>query len=135
LVRNAFARKGCREIRLLVFFSKFEDCGMTEKERFEIILEDINRKMDLLVEGHQNLDQKIDRVAGELRSEMSQMRGELQAEMIGIRDGLRGEMKQMGDGLRGEMKQMGDGLGRKIDIVMEKVLDHERRITALEKQA
>ncbi|MBE0478048.1 hypothetical protein IBX65_02875 [Candidatus Aerophobetes bacterium] len=58
---------------------------MSEKERFEIILEDINQKMDLIVEGHQNLDQKIDRLAKELREEMAKMRDSLRKEMTETR--------------------------------------------------
>lgn len=33
-----------------------------EERRFGVILEDIDFKLNLVVEGHQNLDQKIDRV-------------------------------------------------------------------------
>jgi len=38
---------------------------MAEKERFEVLLEEINTKMDLLIEGHQTLDEKIDRITRE----------------------------------------------------------------------
>ena len=95
---------------------------MSDEKRFEILLEDISRKMDLLVEGHQSLNQKIDRIATELREEMFQMRGELRAEIIGVRDGLRKEMGEM----RGE-------LGQKIDKISDRLLNYEKRITALEK--
>jgi len=73
---------------------------MAEKERFEVFLEQINTKMDLLIEGHQTLDQTIDRITRELREEMAQMRGELSNE---------------------------------IDKISEKLLDHERRVTNLER--
>ncbi|RLE14808.1 hypothetical protein DRJ04_01660 [Candidatus Aerophobetes bacterium] len=117
---------------------------MSDEKRFEILLEDISRKMDLLVEGHQSLNQKIDRIATELREEMFQMRGELRAEIIGVRDGLRKEMGEMRDELREEMRQMEDGLrkemgemrgelGQKIDKISDRLLNYEKRITALEK--
>ena len=50
---------------------------MADKERFEVLLEEINTKMDLLIEGHQTLDEKIDRITRELRDGMAQMRKEL----------------------------------------------------------
>ncbi|HHF98780.1 MAG TPA: hypothetical protein ENL39_04770 [Candidatus Aerophobetes bacterium] len=116
---------------------------MGEKERFEIILEDLNRKMDLLIEGHRTLDQKIDRIADGLRQEMHQMRGELQAEIIGVRDGLKEEVHKTREELTEEIKKREEGLkkeisktrrelGEKIDKISEKLLDHERRIKALE---
>jgi len=95
---------------------------MAEKERFEVLLEEINTKMDLLIEGHQTLDEKIDRITREWRDGMAQMRGELQVEIVAVRDGLREEIAQM----RKE-------LSNKIDKISEKLLDHERRVTNLER--
>jgi len=124
---------------------------MEKKERFEILLEEINRKMELLIEGHQTLDQKIDRIAGDLREEMQQMRGELHAEIVGVRDELKKNMDNMGKELRAEMAeiekrsierdkrimeevvQTRDQLAGKIDKISEKLLDHEKRIATLEK--
>ena len=46
----------------------------TEKERFEILLEDVNRKFDTLVEGHQALDQKIDTKFDELNRKFEELK-------------------------------------------------------------
>ncbi len=40
---------------------------MKEKERFEVLLEHMDRKIDLVLEGHQSLDRKIDRGLEEAR--------------------------------------------------------------------
>jgi hypothetical protein len=41
-----------------------------EKERFEVLLEQVRHELEVLAEGHVTLDQKIDRVAQELSKKM-----------------------------------------------------------------
>jgi len=43
-----------------------------EKEHFEILLEDINRKFDIVIEGHTALDKKIDDRFNELKEEIKE---------------------------------------------------------------
>jgi len=58
------------------------------------LLEDLNRKMDLLIEGHRTLDQKIDRIADGLRQEVHQMRDGLKEEVRKTREELTEEIKK-----------------------------------------
>ena len=42
----------------------------SEKERFEILLEQIRRELEVVADGYLTLDQKIDRVADELAKKL-----------------------------------------------------------------
>jgi len=42
----------------------------SEKERFEVLLEQVRHELEVLAEGHVTLDQKIDHVAQELSKKM-----------------------------------------------------------------
>ncbi len=53
-------------------------------ERFEVLLEDINRKMDLLVEGHQMLNQKIDRVEANLTRQIQENAARIDRNAVAI---------------------------------------------------
>ncbi len=41
-----------------------------EKERFEVLLEQVRRELEIVAEGHVTLDQKIDRIAQDLSKKM-----------------------------------------------------------------
>ncbi len=62
----------------------------SERERFEVLMEQVRRELEIVAEGYVTLDRKIDHVAtnltgeiGELRTEMrlgfTQLRGEIAA--------------------------------------------------------
>ncbi len=44
-----------------------------EKEHFEILLEDIKEKVDLILEGHATLNSKIDRVEDNLKEKIGML--------------------------------------------------------------
>src|SRR3989344_2283624 len=48
--------------------------SITKERHFGVVLEDIDSKLDLVVEGHQSLDKKIDRVESELKGELTDFR-------------------------------------------------------------
>ncbi len=95
---------------------------MTNEERhhMEIILEDMNGKFDLLLEGHTTLNQKIDRVQA-LAEQNHQ-------EALSL-------IKAVHDSLNATIDTVRDELKDDIHAVGEKVDGHEVRITQLEKKA
>ena len=108
-----------------------------KKEHFEVLLEDIDKKFALVLEGHDALNKKIEDTANESRERDEHLeflihtvdgkvdvyRKELKAEISGVRD----ELKT-------EISSVKDELGAKIDNVLEKIEDHEVRIVKLEEK-
>jgi len=73
-----------------------------KKEHFEMILEDINGKFSHISEGIQVLDNKIDNVNKELKSDMKELRNEmvvrfdyLDRKIDDVRDELKHDIKQI----------------------------------------
>jgi hypothetical protein len=46
-------------------------------DEFKIILEDINEKFDVIIEGHKLLNEKLDRQIGENRAEYKEIKDEI----------------------------------------------------------
>lgn len=67
-----------------------QDSSLLERQ-FGVVLEDINSKFDLVLEGHAALDTKIDKIHVELKREIGGLKGEV--------GGLKGEV----GGLKGEI--------------------------------
>ena len=61
----------------------------SEEHRIGVMLEHMDSKLDLLAEGHQMLEQKIDRKVDELRGEMNQQFGIVFDELHLIRNDLK----------------------------------------------
>ncbi len=120
-----------------------------EKSDLEVILEDINGKFDLVLEGHVTLEHMIH----EHRAETRQDRRELQAliqtshdsldeKIEGVRtelkeeiQGVRTELKEEIQGVRTELRETREELSAKIEAVGTKVDGHEDRIRFLERKA
>jgi len=123
-----------------------------KKEHFEVLLEDMNRKIDLLVEGHTGLTDRMDRLEASFNKKIEERTSELMTEIRGVdkraekRDnelamktqGLDQRIEERTEGLRGEIQGVKKELGQKIEKLDEKVsrglkrLDrHEERITHL----
>jgi len=119
-----------------------------EQNRFEVILEDINGKFGLVLEGHATLEHMIH----EHRAETRQDKRELQALIQTSHDSLdakinkvstelketRGELKETRGELketRGELKETREEMAAGFKAVENKVDGHEERIVALERKA
>ncbi len=101
-----------------------------EKSNLEIILEDINGKFDLVLEGHVTLEHMIH----EHRAETRQDKRELQALIQTSHDSLDEKI----EGVRTELKEEIQGVDKKltteIRAVGQKVEGHEDRIRFLERK-
>jgi len=123
---------------------------MTEKEQqyFEVLMEEMNGKFSLVLEGHAALDEKMDcfhreakedhRLAmdlikfshDELKEEIQGVRTELKEEIQGVRT----ELKEEIQGVRTELRETREELSAKIEAVGTKVDGHEDRIRFLERK-
>jgi len=120
---------------------------MTESEQrhFEVLLEEISGKVNLVLEGHEALDGKIDRYHQEakedyglavdlikgLNHKIDGVEQRLDAKIDGVRDELKGDIQ----GVRDELRDTREELSSEIQAVGEKVDGHEDRITRLEQKA
>lgn len=113
-----------------------------EKEHFEVILEDINSKIDLIVEGRQALDKKIDDKVAELKSDIK----EVDTKVEFVHRSLDKKIDNVTEELKGEIKKVETKLDKKIDDKTEEVKSeiravrdvlegHEERIERLEQRA
>jgi ferritin-like metal-binding protein YciE len=93
--------------------------GDNEQNRMEVILEDINGKFDLVLEGHATLEQMICNHQTETRQD----KRELQA-----------LIKTSHDSLDAKINDVATSLSAEIQSVGEKVDGHEARITVLERK-
>ena len=98
-----------------------------KKEHMEVILEDINSKFDLIIEGHKLLDKKIDDKAELLEKKISDVDTKaeffyrsLDKKIDGVEERLSNEIK--------EVKTEVQGIGERLD-------DHEAKIVRLERRA
>jgi len=124
---------------------------MTEKEQqyFEVLMEEMNGKFSLVLEGHaairQEFKEQIDDIKEEQQLFKSLLKGshdELKGEIQGVRtelkeeiQGMRTELKEEIQGVRTELKEVRDELSSKIEAVGAKVDGHEDRIRFLERKA
>jgi len=98
----------------------------SEKRHLNVILEGISGKLNLVLEGHEALDEKIERYHREAKEDHRL-----------VMDLLRfshDELNKKIEGVRAELKETRDELSAKIEAVGEKVEGHEERITCLEKK-
>jgi len=123
---------------------------VTEKEQryLEVLMEEMNGKFSLVLEGHaairQAFKEQINEVKeeqqlfkcllqgshDELKSEIQGVREELKEEIQGVRTELKGEIQ----GVRVELRETREELSAKIEAVGAKVNGHEDRIRFLERK-
>jgi len=98
-----------------------------EKSNLGVILEDINGKFDLVLEGHATLEHMIH----QHRAETRQDKRELQALIQTSHDSLDARINKVS----AELKETREELSAKIEAVGHKVEGHEERIVGLERKA
>jgi len=74
------------------------------KEHFEVLLEDINGKMGLLIEGHQSLTERIDRLEESFNQKLDERTAQIRGEILGVRQELKGDIERTRDELRDELR-------------------------------
>jgi dissimilatory sulfite reductase (desulfoviridin) alpha/beta subunit len=89
------------------------------KERYEILFEEVNSKMDLVLEGYREFGGKFE---------------EAKREREEIRDDLTHKIEFVATGLNKKIEDTEKRLGQRIDRVGNKQDDHERRIEVVEKK-
>jgi len=119
----------------------------SEQQRFEVILEDINGKLNLVLEGHAALDEKIERYHQEARKDhrlamdlIKFSHDELKEEIQGVRTELkqdiqdvRTELKEEIQGVQTELKQDIQGVQTELKEEIQAVDRHSgERDAALE---
>lgn len=119
-----------------------------KKEHVEVLLEDMNKKFDLVLEGHDVLNKKIDDLAAETKErdeklefliyavdgKVDAVRKELKEEISGVKTELSSKIDKEISGVKKELHETRQELSSKIDKVLEKVENHEVRIIALEEK-
>jgi len=112
---------------------------MTENEasRLEVLLEEMNGKFSLVLEGHdairKEFNVQLDDIKEQQKLFMSLLKGShegLKGEIQGVRDELKGEIQ----GVRDEIKETREELSTEIKAVGDKVNGHEERILFLERR-
>jgi len=112
---------------------------MTESDEgsLKVLLEDMNDKFSLVLEGHDAIRQEFKDSHRELEEKIN-----LNSSLIKIGfetldakiDGVRTELKEEIQGVRTELKETRDELSAKIDAVGVKVDGHDDRIRFLERK-
>jgi len=100
-----------------------------DKDHLEILLEDIQGKFDLVLEGHDVLHKEIQDTREELCEKINSV--DFKVETLNQKiDGVRDDLNQKIDGVRDDLNQKIDGvrdaLGQKIDAVAEDLAAHRR---------
>jgi len=126
--------------------------GGNEQNRMEVILEDINGKFDLVLEGHATLEQMIRNHQTETRQDKQELQAliktshdTLDAKIDATADRLDAKIDATADLLDAKIDSVAADLNTKIDDVAtslsveiqsvgEKVDGHEARITVLERK-
>ena len=128
---------------------------MTEKEKeyFEILMEEMNGKFSLVLEGHDAIRKEFNEQLTEVRQKQDMFESllkfshnELREEIQGVRtelkeeiQGVRTELKEEIQGVRTELKEEIQAVDRKLTSeirdVGAKVEGHEDRIRILERKA
>jgi uncharacterized protein YdcH (DUF465 family) len=112
---------------------------MTEKEQryFEVLMEEMNGKFSLVLEGHDAIrhefKEQIDEIKEEQQLFKSLLKGshdELKSEIQGVRTDLKEEIQ----GVRTELRETREDLSVRIEAVGTKVDGHEDRIRFLERK-
>jgi len=113
-----------------------------ERHRMEVILEDMNGKFDLLLEGHATLDQKIDRVQATSQEQHAEalaliktVHDSLDTKIDGVEQQLDAKIDGLGQRLDAKIYSVRDELKAEVRAVGEKMGGQEERIVRLEKKA
>ena len=108
-----------------------------KKELYEILFEEINGKMDLVLEGYGDIGRKFE----EARIERQQIKEDMTCKIQFVADDLQETKVEMKEtkvemkGIKAELKETREELGEKIDKIGEIIEDHEVRIESLENNA
>jgi len=112
-----------------------------EQSHLEIILEDINGKFDLVLEGHATLEHMIQEHRIETRHDKQELlsliktsHDSLDAKIANVSTELRTEIANVSTELRTEIANVSAELKTEIRQVGEKVDGHEQRIQYLERK-
>jgi len=100
------------------------------KEHLEVLLEDINGKMKLLIEGHQTLTERMDRLEESFNQKLDERTAEIRGEILGVRKELKEDIR----GVREELGQKIETLDGKVSKALERLDQHEERITRIEEK-
>jgi hypothetical protein len=98
-----------------------------EKERFEVLLEHMDRKIDVVLEGHSHLDRKMEAGFKEAREERQAIRNELAA----VAKGLSRQINENREAIEKNSDKI-DNHDRKFDRAIARIENHEIRIRKLE---
>ena len=98
-----------------------------QKDHLEVILEDMNHKFDIVIEGHIALDKKIDCKFNELKNDIEFLNFKIDT----VNDNLTQKIDGVEEKLTGRIDAVEEKLTNRIDAVEEK-LTH--RIDAVEKK-
>jgi archaellum component FlaC len=93
-----------------------------ERDRLELLLEEIRDKVNVIAEGHSVLDRKIDTVAEKLSEEIGAVRQELRQEIRAVRSELKSEIDITSRALGYEIKLVGSA----VEEVRVKLEEHIR---------
>ena len=100
-----------------------------EKEHLEMILEDINGKFDLILEGYDSLDKKIDKnhqESNEKHAHTAFMLETLNQKIDGVDDKLTAKIDAVDTKLTARMDNLETNLSKKLDAVAEDLSAHRR---------
>jgi hypothetical protein len=109
-----------------------------KKERYEILFERMDQKMDLVLEGYKEIGNKFDEAKKERELIKDHLTDEIEFVTRGLNqriDDTREELKETREELSQRIDDTREELGEKIDKVGEKFTDHEVRIERLEEKA
>ncbi len=111
------------------------------KSNLEVILEDINEKFDLVLEGHVTLEHMIHTHRAETRQDKRELQALIQtshdsldAKIEGVRTELKDEIQSVRTELKEEIQAVDKQLTSEIRAVGQKVDGHEDRIRFLERK-
>jgi len=108
-----------------------------EQNRMEVILEDINGKFDLVLEGHATFEHMIHEHRAETRQDKRELHAliktshdTLDAKIDGVRD----ELKEDIQGVRIDLKETREEMTAGFEMLGDKIEGHEQRIQQLERK-
>ena len=87
-----------------------------QKEHFEILLENVDSKFNLILEGFSTLDKKIDDFRGELKEDISLLDHKITA--------LSNRVSSVETNLSARIDAVETNLGARIDAVHSELIDH-----------
>ena len=100
---------------------------MKGKERFEVLLENMDGKIDLVLEGHKSLDRKIDRGMEEARLDREDIKRQMALYVKTLSGKIDGNREEIGNN-----RTKLEGIDRKLSSSRQDYRDHENRIRVLE---